>query len=179
MATTYKANSTFTYLIAGSTYSVRSYVATYSVTRAFVRYDTSTITADLADITAVDLVVNVESLTTGGCTALLQSSISSDSNDWGTTITNTVGDFASTNSRNEGTAACTSTGVKTFSVDKTHLDLSGVTWFRIRANSIEYTTTSGTFRISSENNANSSLRPYLRITYSSGAVQYIPQITII
>jgi hypothetical protein len=173
---TYKANSTFTYIITGNSYSERYGLATYGVTRAFVRFDTSTVTPPLADITAVDLIMNCTTASGGGDTVLVRSANSGDTN-WGTTITNTVGDFASTNAHAEGTANCTSTGTKTFSINKNNLDLSGVTWFRFQLYTKEYGTNTSAVWFSSANHGTASLRPKLRITYSSGVTQILRALT--
>jgi hypothetical protein len=169
---TYKANSTVSYLVIGNSWTNSAGYDTYGITRAFMRFDTSAITPDVANITAVDLVMNVEAVNFNSDSVTITSAISTDTN-WGTALTAIVGDFASTNANWEDSVSCSTTGSKTFSIDKNNLDYSGTTWFRAAISNYEYAHAYNVnIRFSSQNHATQANRPKLVITYTEAGATY-------
>lgn len=169
---TYKKNDALTYLLVGNNRSTKSGMDTYQATRCYLRFDTSTITPSVSNITAVDLTMNMESYSFNTDTVRAKSAKSTDTN-WGTALTADGTDFSSTNAHNEGTADCSSTGTKTFSIDKNNLDYSGTTWFRLSLENYEYNYYYNVvIRFSSQDHATQANRPKLVITYTVAGATY-------
>ena len=123
---TYKASTTGATIPYGNFYEYHKptiYQDTYSITRAFLRFNTSQITAALADIVSVKLKVKFTQIAFNPAEMYLRSAISTDDN-WGTALTAALADFASTIAHLEDTVYVGSTGWKEFNIDKNNLNLS-------------------------------------------------------
>jgi hypothetical protein len=161
---TYKFNSTAIDIKFSNNYSANTPIGrdTYSMLRGFIRFNTSTITALLADITAVKLKFRVLGLSFNSSYAQAYSALSSDSN-WATALAATVEKFASTFANIEGSVLITGTGNYELDINKNNLDLGGTTWMRL-CSSYEYSQSNSVISIASENNTTVAYRPYLEVT---------------
>lgn len=137
---------------------------TYTNTRWYTSFDTSTITAALADITSVKLYVNVTAITG---TETYRCRTDDGTDNWGTTVDASEADFNSTDTNLESDLSLSSTGWKSFTINKNNLDLSGTTWVRL-ASVNESTQEVKSLTIASQNNATASNRPYLEVVSSDG-----------
>lgn len=151
--------------IAGHIYGSKDGIDTYTTNRFFTKFDTSTVTPTLAQITAVKLYLKVTAVTSTD-NYILTSGISTTSN-WGAAINNTYEDFISTADTSESSTSVGSTGWKSWTIDKNNLDLAGETWYKMKG-STEYQANTKNMTFASQGNATPADRPYLEITYSTG-----------
>ncbi len=137
MAVTYTLSNTGTtfavnYRAAGPTLGIY----TFNQKRGFLSFDLtgSGLTVDV--VQTVQLILRVSAVTGGGSTFVLRSAI--DPNGFGATLDATHDDWASTKTHDEQTMSITNTGVVTWTVDKTHINYGGVTYFSME-NTLEGT----------------------------------------
>lgn len=146
-------------------------IDTFANTRYYNSFDTSTVTMALGDIATVELIVKVTA-NVGTETYKCHSAISSDAN-WGATLVADNNDWTSTAAHLESSLSIGSTGVKSFSIDKNNIDLSGTTYIRLMSSAEAVVPDTKSITIASTNNATAADRPFLRFTSTSGAVQDI------
>jgi hypothetical protein len=150
----------------GHSYTTPGGVETWTATRYYNSFDTSTVTPTLSQITAVKLYIYVTSITVGETYTA-----SSDDGvyNWGGTLTADETDWYSTQTNDEGDTSITSTGWKSFTINKNNLDLADTTWVCIKSLT-EGANNTKVITFASQNNATPANRPYLEITYSTGVV---------
>jgi hypothetical protein len=156
--------------IAGHIFGSKLGTDTYTTNRFFTKFDTSTIIPTIDQITAVKLYLKVTA-NTGTDDYILTSGISTDSN-WGAAVVGDEADFISTADVSEGTTSVGSTGWKSWTIDKTHLDLAGYTWFKLKG-STEFEASTKNITFASQGNATPADRPYLEITYSTASSKFM------
>ncbi len=141
---------------------------TYVVTRYWNSFDTSTVTMVLADIATVELYVMVTAQTSTD-TYRCHSAISTDTN-WGATLVADINDWTSTTAHLESNVAISSTGAKSFSIDKNNIDLAGTTYIRLMSTTEGEMPGTRNITIGSSSNATVANRPYLKFTSTTGTV---------
>jgi hypothetical protein len=149
--------------IAGHIYQSKAGTDTWTTNRFCTKFDTSTVIPTIDQITSVKLYLKVTAVT-GTDNYILTSGISTTSN-WGVAVNATNEDFISTADTSEGTTSASSTGWKSWAIDKNNLDLAGETWFKLKG-STEYQASTINITFASQGNATAGDRPYLEITYT-------------
>lgn len=180
MAATYKSNSTNTTIVMGNNYSYHvpnAFQDTYAVTRGFLRFNGALITAALGDITSIKLKLKFTQIAFNPTNVYLRSATGTDDN-WGTALTAALADYISTIAHLEDTVYIDATGWYEFDIDKNNLDFAGWNWFRLNTQ-YDYSQTNTVPAIASQNAVSAGDRPYIEVTYSSGAVRDIIGVGII
>ena len=101
---------------------------TYANSRWYTSFVTSGITIALADIDTVKLFIRVTALTG---TETYRCRTDKGTDNWGNTVDASEADFNSTDTNSEDDLSISSTGWKSFDINKNNLDLAGTTWVRL------------------------------------------------
>lgn len=147
---------------------------TYIHRRIFMKGDLTTSGITLAQVDYVELPMVVTSIVGSGDDHSLYSSTSSESN-WGATLQATQADYVSTVAAGHllQTQSVTSTGVITWTCDKTLMDFAGMNYFAIKSITAQLGDNDGAI-YGSQNNATPSNRPVLRIVLLNTQIITIP-----
>ena len=159
MAVTYTVSTSASSMLVGRDWSSKSGVDTYKYYRGYVKFDLSGAGLSVDDIATVVLRAYCYSKNGADATHRLRSGSAGDN--WGATLTASEADFLSTDVNIEQDIPITGTGWKEWTVDKTHLDLAGWTYFRLADIGEGSHTTSYCIYYTQDNATN---RPVLRIT---------------
>lgn len=162
MPPTYSKDNTGSNITVGNKFVKGKFGDTYTLTRGFLKFDLSSWGLILSEIASVNLKINVGTVV-GSQTYNLRSATTS--NNWGTTLDATQTDFESTNTNLEYSQIISTTGIKTFTVNKNNLDLSGFNYFRL-AGTNENTTITTNITFNSQNSSTN--KPYLEFVMLDG-----------
>ncbi len=170
MVLSYTVGTTTFNNICGNKFLSGRFSDTYTITRGFLKFDLSPYGLSLGDITAVELRTYHTSLVGGSNSYRVRSAKSGDVV-WGTTLDANATDFGSTKAHIEQTQTISSTGWKSWTVNKNNLDLSGFTYFRMAISVENSTYTRNTVFNTQEATSNKAI---LRVTtVSAGGLQQV------
>lgn len=143
---------------------------TYNTRRGFLKFDLTGL--GVGGIEAAQLLLVCATVIGGGQTIKLRSATGGAG--FGTTLDATSADFQSTLTYDEGDTAVTSTGLKTWTIDPTHIDTNGVNDFRLQCLlEQEPSPFSQGVTFASQENGTVANRPILRLTLTSGQIIFI------
>jgi len=163
MAITYAVNTSLGTVRVGRSFKSTITVDTYTLYRSYFKFDLSALGLVVGDIDTVVFRVYCSFIVGAISTHRLRSTTTVDN--WGTILEASEADWASTNAYNEDENTISVLEWYEFAVDKTHLDLSGTTYFRI--SDIEENGLVDSLVYYASQNAASN-RPVLRITLRTG-----------
>jgi hypothetical protein len=166
MAVTYAVNTTSTEITVGTKFTAGSPIDTYVNKRGYMKFDLSSYGLTVDGISSVLLRVYVNAVAVDDVEARLRSATTVDN--WGSTLQANATDWNSTDAyiEDETLVLLSTTGFYEWTVDKTHLNLSGITYFRMAT-----TDENGgweTMVFYSQNYGTAAYRPVLDITLTSG-----------
>jgi hypothetical protein len=147
-------------------------IYTYTQRRGFLPFDLSAEGISPDSIESAQLILQCVTLVGGTSSIQLHSAIDPDG--FGTTLQATNADWASSDTYLEDTESITSTGQYTWTIDPSHIDTTGVTYFRLRQ---EGEGGSAIFFKSATFNSTTaaSNKPILRLVLASGQVIFVNQ----
>jgi hypothetical protein len=136
--------------------------------RSFVKFDISGGGYAIEDIQTAQL--KLICVTVAGAADLtVRLKTGSATNNWGATLLATLADFESTDAYDEEDVEVHATGTYYWTIDKEHLNLSGLTYFRLQCTE-ESTLNQSYVDFYSQNNATAANRPKLVITLTPSEV---------
>lgn len=169
---TYSASTSATTLRSGAKFSTDGEYDTHVRTRAYMKFDLSSYGLTLAQIDSAVLRMYVKTIyqsAGGGTSGPHELWCGTSGDNWGTTLQANSADFQSTAVYQEDEQTISSTGSMLWTVDKSHLNLSGITYFKIRLDgTVECAENYEYVDWYSQNDGTASRRPALCITLVSG-----------
>lgn len=150
-------------------------IFTYIQRRGFLPFDLSAEGISPGSIESAQLILQCTILV--GSTSHIQLHSAIDPNGFGTTLEAIYDDWASSDTYLEDTVDIGSTGQYTWDIDPSHIDVTGVTYFRLRQQ--EEGASAVFFKsVTFSSTTAASNKPILRLVLSSGQVIFVNQMEI-